>query len=785
MWLRPLLCALLPLCLATTTACPGPGDDPVNDDDAVDDDDATDPPVECDDGWIAVGQACIWDWSEDWAFLTEGVESLDSGGMLPSSFVVHGPSAFPVVLDEENHAFVVAARHGGGRVVALGHEGYLGGSLDGAGSGIGRLVHNAVRWVGGDEGSIGLTGAFGVLRDALLADGFDAATVQIDELDAIDVLVVESWNSYTDDQLAGITDFVEAGGGLLAGGHAWYWAYDGGDSATEYSGSRMLNDAGLTWTPCGHVTAGTDVLPDDPPSILLHARAALEAFIEHTEGLQDYTLADQLLGASSAGLALDVLPLAGFPDYFERARLLADTVGPVVLTEADPLDRSQQPIDEVVVWIDLKYARELPADDVWTHEGFASFPGDVPDDAETVATTLEIDGDYPGFNPKYIYSGSQTDAMRSTGIYAPPAALLTVTIPPGMTGQGLSVTVGAHTDGLQGSGEWKRYPMVTRTWPLWEQTTRISSAFGGLVYIRLPYHAELGPIEVTVDGGIEVPWYRHGVTTNQEWIADLRDAPAPWAEIDAHLRMALIVPSESIRDLDDPEALMDFWVDVVDADVELLGYEPDDRPRTERFVVDRQISAGWMHSGYPIMAHLASASEVLDLASLTSVGAWGPFHELGHNHQWSDWVLPGTTETTCNLFSVLASEEVAGVDRAVAHQALLPASRQQRTADYLAGGADFWGEWSVWTALETYLQLQEAFGWQAYSSVFAAYRELDDVDLPGDDQEKIDLWAVLFAETVDRDLGPFFVAWGFPLSPWAVDEMAGRPDWDEDPMAGL
>ena len=778
--------AWLVLTLVLVGGCPE--DLPFGDDEPIDvinDDDATEPPLECDDGWIAIGRACIWDWSDDWSALTEGVGSVDSGGMLPSSFVVHGPSAFPVILDEENRAFVVAARHGEGRVVALGHEGYLGGALDGDGDGVGRLVHNAVGWVGGQDGVVGLTASFGALRDALLADGFDATTVTVDDLQGVDVLVVESWNSYSDDQLAGIGAFVEAGGGLLAGGHAWYWAYDGGDSATGYSGSRMLNDAGLTWTPYGHVTAGADAVSAEPPSILLHARAAIEAFIEHTDGAIVYELADQLLGAASAGLALDVLPLAGFPDYFERARLLADTVGPVEVTEDDPLDRSQQPIEEVVIWIDLKYARELPADQVWTHEGFTSFPGDVPDDAPTVARTLEMDGEYLAFNPKFIYSGSQTDAFRGTGIYAPPAALLTVTIPADLAGQGISVTIGAHTDGLQGAEQWKRYPVVSRTWPLDQPTTEIASAFGGLVYLRLPYQADYGPIEVTIDGGVAAPWYRHGSTTNDEWLSELRDAPAPWGELDAPLRFGVTVPSEHLRDLDDPEALMDFWVAVQDTNVTLLGYEPEDRPRMERFVVDRQISAGWMHSGYPIMAHLASAAEVLDLASLNTVGAWGPFHELGHNHQWSDWVLPGTTETTCNLFSVLASEEVAGVDRADAHEALQPAARQQRLDDYLAGGADFWGQWSVWTALETYLQLQEAFGWTAHATTFAAYRDLDEADLPGDDQEKIDLWAVLFAQSVDRDLGPFFVAWGLPLSGWAIDDMATRPSWDEDPMAGL
>jgi hypothetical protein len=762
------------LLLAATTllaACPQPDDD----DSAVGDDDDA---LVCDDGWILVGRACIEDWDDDWAQLTEGVDQIDSGGWLPSSFVVHGPSAFPVVLDEGNRAFVVASRHGAGRAVVFGHEGFLGGALDGEGDGVGRLIHNAVGWVGGGDGTIGLTSAFGGLQGALDAEGFATATVAPDALDDVDVLVVESWNSYDEATLAGIADFVADGGGLLAGGHAWYWAYDGGNSATEYSGSRMLKDAGLTWTPYGHVTAGIDVVPSEPPSLLLHARAALESFIEHTDGVAELELDEQVLGASSASLALDVLPLAGFPDYFERARLLADTVGAIVVSEAEPLVRAERPIDEVVVWIDLKYARELPADQVWTHEGFTDFPGDVPEGAPTVSATVSIDGDHDGLDPNYGYSGATTAALRSTGVYAAPGELLTVEIPAAMTGAGLLATIGPWTDGLQGSGEWWRYPVLTRSYELTSSSTPIASAFGGPVYVRVPTGAQLGDFEVTVDGGVEMPWFVLGETS--DW-PDRRDAPAPWAELTAPGRIVLTVPSEHVRDLD-AQPLMELWEAVLDADAEVSGFDPDARPRAERFVTDRQISAGWMHSGYPIMAHLVSAVEVTDLASLTSVGAWGPFHELGHNHQWRPWVLPGTTEATVNIFSVYVSEEVLGIDRGDAHSALSDASREQRTTDYLAGGADFWSDWSVWTALETYLLLQEAFGWEPFTQVFAEYRGLSGGDVPGTDQERIDQWAVRFAAAVDRDLGPFFEAWGFPLSAWAIEQMETRPAWDEDPM---
>jgi len=279
---------------------------------------------------------------------------------------------------------------------------------------------------------------------------------------------------------------------------------------------------------------------------------------------------------------------------------------------------------------------------------------------------------------------------------------------------------------------------------------------------------------------VRAPRFVRGETTNSEWTASLRDLPGPWAELEAD-HFIITAPSDAVRTLDDPEALMAFWDAVLDADADLFGIDHD-RPRAERFVLDRQISAGWMHSGYPIMAHLASTDEVLNLGSLQSAGAWGPFHELGHNHQHRDFVLPGTTEGNVNLFSVYASELVAGVDRDDAHPAIAPADRTQRVADYLAGGADF-SQWSVWTALETYLQLQEGFGWEPYPQLFQLYRGLDATNgHPGDDQGRIDLFVQSFSDLTERDLGPFFVTWGFPVSQSVLDDIAQWPEWTDDPM---
>ena len=39
-----------------------------------------------------------------------------------------------------------------------------------------------------------------------------------------------------------------------------------------------------------------------------------------------------------------------------------------------------------------------------------------------------------------------------------------------------------------------------------------------------------------------------------------------------------------------------------------------------------------------------------------------------------------------------------------------------------------------------------------------------------------------FATHVQRDLGPFFTAWGWPLSAQALTTMAALPAWTGDPM---
>ncbi len=797
--------ALLAACADPPSADPkdAPGD-PTDDTAVVEDDTA---PPDCPDGTEAAGDDCVdidecatdnggcgdptlwdcenryaaapicsFDWTSDHAALTDGVSTLAYGGGLSSRLVVWGEAAFPLAWSGDADIVAAAARVGEGKVLHVGHEGQLDGGLTSGDAG--RLVTNAIGWMAPGGGTIGVSSGLDAVRSFLEGEGYTVVTAGPADLDDVAVWITTTYDDHdagTDDAIrAWITD----GGGVIAGGHAWWWAYStgGDDPYHDHPGNQWLGVAGLTLS--GSTAGAAEVaVPAEAPA-LLHAGRALVAAGRHVDGEVLLDEADAALAADSAGFAASVLPVDS--EWFGEARRILDESAPVVPTATTPLVPAAAPVDALVVRIASALAQRLPATELTAHPASGDFPGAVPSDAPRDEIAVTVDASYAGRDGRYSYSGAGAAVWRSTGAYVPPGEVVTVTLPASAVGAGVDLLVGAHTDTLWHKETWERFPQVTRAWGVDATSVDIASAFGGPLYLRVPAGVDLGALDLTVAGAVAMPRFVAGVDEDGDWTGGLRDQPAPWAEL-ATDSFVLTVPAEAVRALDDPTALMAFWQEVLDAQAALAAIDPV-RVRAERIVTDRQISAGWMHSGYPVMAHTASAGDLVDLDQLTTTGDWGAFHELGHNHQWRDWNLPGTTEATCNLWSVYTMEAVVGIDRAQGHAALQPGSRGERIDAYVAGGRDFAADWSVWTALETWLQLQEAFGWAPLVAVQEAYLADDPGADPGTDQGRIDRWAVRMSVATGRDLTPFLDAWGMPLSASVQADVAHLPAWTDHPM---
>jgi hypothetical protein len=126
--------------------------------------------------------------------------------------------------------------------------------------------------------------------------------------------------------------------------------------------------------------------------------------------------------------------------------------------------------------------------------------------------------------------------------------------------------------------------------------------------------------------------------------------------------------------------------------------------------------------------------------------------------------------------------DLVGKNPREGHGSLNNASAKSRVETYFNNGANI-SSWSVWTALETYLQIQETFGWEP---ITAAYQEYyyNYSSQPSGDSNEFNQWAVQISLNTGHNLVPFLEAWGFPITQATHDAAAHLPVWTTDPLRG-
>ncbi len=527
-------------------------------------------------------------------------------------------------------------------------------------------------------------------------------------------------------------------GGIVTAATGWGWLYGGKDKTLP-----------MAFAPGGDLA-------------LLNASAALQAIADHTTG-KARLAPDQLTqcGATLAD-AMRALP----PDdliLLPKINALAALPGATdIPSPAKPL-AADNALARLMLTRNLELLRTAKPEQLRAHPAADLFPGAVPKTAPRIASrTVAIDTAVPQWH--------------STGLYAAPGEVIRVTVPPEAVDKGFGVRIGCHTDSIWHLEKWQRAPEISRREPLKTAQTSAANPFGGLIYIDVPDKLTPGTIQVTIAGAVEAPHFILGITSVLDWKNRIRNFPAPWAELETK-KVILSVPSEKIRALEDPGALMALWDQILDAEADLSTI-PHERKRPERIVPDTQISAGYMHSGYPIMTLLDKSVEHSLSTAEMRAGSWGHFHELGHNHQQGDWTFDGTTEVTCNLYSPYVMETLCGQPPGQGHDAMKPEAVDKRLRGYLAM-TDKFARWKSdpFLALTMYHQLRAAFGWETYKKVFAEYRALPKNERPKNDDEKRDQWLTRFSRATGKNIGPFFEAWGVPTSDGARAAVKDLAPW--------
>ena len=712
--------------------------------------------------------------------LLAGVSALRDPSQ-PSYTIAYGPTAVSVgkYVDSEN-SMISAASWGSGKVVALPDHQWLR-MTDYAGDyDTGRFYLNTVKWLGGsssldvkivvlDEEKVnwlsgqGYTNVVQTNWTNLAADLVDADVFIPGFLGA----------NVAQENLDTIADFTRDGGGLFiadyGAGYLRWW-----DKAVdEAPGNRLLREAGIGFTKYYWGSAAS--FPVDRTDV--HVTA--EGLLDMLENPSHYTEEEALHAQDMVFHMRYVLP----PDdsyLLDIVNKLDEAVLQVYATPETPVYNG---VEKMLLRQEARAMLDMPPREVVAHRTAELLYGEIPEDAPRLTgAEVTIDGNKSGW--------------VATGLYAVPGELVTLHLPNSLVGRGYEIRINGHRDDISAREGWERLPYgVTRSFPINSNTVEVANAFGGQIYIDFGGGAEggsqgLGDVNLTIDGAIAAPLFVLGKTTDQEWIASLRDNPAPYAELVSD-HVAMSVPAAWIRDLENPTALMQYWNDVV-AFQDWVGGLENLRTGPERINYDAQIRFATLHSGYPTQTSISYGDTIVHLEELVENGDWGWFHEMGHEMQNSSvlgwgldnpYTFPDDVEVTVNIFANAALEySTTSPWRSGWSWSADPWEVMQRALNETSSSSSSHFEDKEVYAF--YFQLADGpWGWQGYRDVLSTYvgDALNDVgSLPTNGQEEKDQWYIRWSEATGFDMTAFMVDyWGLEVSAGALNtvDAMNLPSW--------
>lgn len=717
--------------------------------------------------------------------ITADLRQVDSPG-LPGVIVPFLDRAFAVVAGRNGDTLnpvIAAGEMPGlkkGRIVAFGHDGYLDANSFKVAD-TGQLALRLARWAThqpalAPQGKSSGHKTLALVGRQNLAPIFQEAGWNVsplggdwaEKLKGASLVLLTAGDIQNAQQVSALRKHLAAGGGVMFGITGWGWeqVHPGKSLSHDFVFTPLLMEAGLAVSNAtADPTDGKFMMVKPLQDLaLLNSSVALER-LKTTEKSknQGSTVELKQLGATLL-TGLRAVPaaepvfrkeLTGFLSKHKRRKISA--AAPVVQGEI---------MDRLAIQLDHEQDRMTPATSVKANPSAADFPGALRNNAHKISKTIQF--------------AEASRGRLGTGLYAPAGAVVRVKILSGELPPNSQIRIGAHSDTTWHLNRWERHPEISRTWRVDSSSkeTPVASAFGGLIYLE-PSRPLKGRLELELDGVVAAPSFVLDKTTAADW-QKLKQAAAPWAELRSK-HVGLVLPSDSVRSLEDPTALLQLWDKVIETQDELGPLNREYIP-TQWIVPDRQISAGYMHSGNPIMTFMDvvpsfSSAEKLMKSDPGGV-TWGILHEIGHNRQRGDWTPSGLGEVTNNLFALYVYDKMLGRP-SFGHPGLLTAEkRTQALAKYRETGPDFEKFKSdPFLALSFFMELQESFGWKPFMEFFADSEAKPRAERPTTDVQRWDAWLTGMSKRTGKNLAPYFQLWGVPVSKEALESVQTYPAW--------
>ena len=173
-------------------------------------------------------------------------------------------------------------------------------------------------------------------------------------------------------------------------------------------------------------------------------------------------------------------------------------------------------------------------------------------------------------------------------------------------------------------------------------------------------------------------------------------------------------------------------------------------------------------AGTIVFGALAALPAVLGATALRNDG-WGPWHELGHQHQMGSMTWDGQTEVTVNLSS-------AYVQRALGRPMRFEtAGNYTKALAYLAQSTrDFSTQSDLFVRAIMFWQLDLTFGRDFYALLGRELRDVPSASRPTTSAARVQHFILHASLVSGYDLTPFFVQWGVPVATSTRTTLASR-----------
>lgn len=304
----------------------------------------------------------------------------------------------------------------------------------------------------------------------------------------------------------------------------------------------------------------------------------------------------------------------------------------------------------------------------WKFNTCYTFPGyvDPPADSSASHSTLirANFADPDGANPYFEINSDQTDhALRPTGLYLSPGSIASVTVPDSLVGQGYYVKVGSHDWDLFIRPNFYRLDRISKKFPIESNTIEVFNPFGGAISILVPYGADDGILEVSVNNGVECPFFSlKPFDTTTDFNAEL-NKPGPWAVFETD-NVMWTIPSHSIvpGQYDLMQAMLD-WDAALQGVNSIMAREIVSDKHNMYMIADITIRHNVYSIGYPMSNTPLRYTDVPGPAYF--MNGPGPddetnFHESGHALAMTKF--PGEVEAIVNFPYIMAMNYGLGQD---------------------------------------------------------------------------------------------------------------------------